>query len=48
MIPSRSICPIQQDLVIPWVKEDGGLQEKGAKKGEQDQAKSCQDLFNEG
>ena len=42
------ISPVQQDLVIPWVEEDGGLQEKWAEKGERDQAKSCQGLFNEG
>ena len=42
------ICPGLQDLVIPWVEEDRGLQEKRAEKGERDQAKSCQGLFNEG
>jgi hypothetical protein len=42
------MCPIQQVLVTLWVEEDRGLQEKQAEKGEQDQAKSCQGLFNEG
>ena len=28
------ISPVQQDLVIPWVEEDWGLQEKQAEKGE--------------
>ena len=27
-------CPIQPDLVIPWVEEDQGLQEKQAEEGE--------------
>ena len=40
-------CPVQQDLVILWVEEDPGLQEKLAEKGKRDQAKSCQ-LFNGG
>ena len=44
----KQFCPVQQDLVIPWVEEDRGLQEKRAEKGERDQAKSCQGLFNEG
>jgi hypothetical protein len=38
---------MQQDLVIPSVEEDRGLQEKRAEKGEQDQEKSYQGLFNE-
>jgi hypothetical protein len=40
-------CPVQQDLVILWVEEDPGLQEKQAEKGKRDQAKSCQ-LFTGG
>jgi hypothetical protein len=34
--------------VIPWVEEDRGLQEKPAEKGDRDQAKSCQVMFNGG
>jgi hypothetical protein len=41
-------CPVQQDLVILWVEEDRGLQEKWVEKGERDQADNCQGLFNEG
>jgi hypothetical protein len=26
------LCPIQQDLVIPWLEEDGGLKEKWVEK----------------
>jgi hypothetical protein len=42
------LCPVQQDLIIPWVKEDRGLKEKRAEKREQDLAKSYQGLFNGG
>ena len=41
----KTICPIQQDLVIPWVEEDQGLQEKRVEKGKRDPAESCQGLF---
>jgi hypothetical protein len=47
-INNTNLCPAQQYLVIPWVKENQGLQKKPAEKGEGDQAKSCQGLFNEG
>ena len=40
-------CPIQQVLVILWVEEDRGLQEKQAKKGKRDQAELSRSDFNE-
>ena len=47
-LPDLGICPVSQDLAIPWVEKDQGLKEKWVEKGKQDQAKSCQGLFNEG
>jgi hypothetical protein len=39
----RFYCPIQQDLVIPWIEEDRGLKEKQTEKGETKQrvVKAC-------
>jgi hypothetical protein len=38
-------CPIQQDLVIPWVEEDRGLKKKWARKDSETKEDSFQGLL---